>query len=225
MIRLGDAELAFGRGAHVEISRESPGPTFNRRTTLGLFFAALSMPDVAWAAAATANRLISAARRQVGITVFYDPGYTPLAFPNGDVPRRRGVCTDVLIRAYRDAFAVDLQALVNADMRAAFATYPRTWGLKRPDRNIDHRRVPNLRTYFNRKGARLPFPVSREDWEPGDIFTSLIADRLPHIGIVSDRKARNGNPLVIHNIGKGAREEDALFDHRLTGRYRFLLQG
>ncbi len=118
---------------------------------------------------------------------------------------------------------MDLQALVNADMRATFSAYPRRWGLRTPDRNIDHRRVPNLQAFLARKGARLPLPASPEGWRPGDIFTSLIGGTLPHIGLVSDRRGRSGNWGVIHNIGAGARDEDALFGHKLTGRYRFLL--
>lgn len=168
----------------------------------------------------SAKALIAAARRQVGVTLNYDPAYTRLPFPNGDVPRVKGVCTDVLIRAYRDAFALDLQALLNADMRAHFGSYPRSWGLRAPDRNIDHRRVPNLATYFRRRGAALPVPGRADGWQPGDIFTSLIGGRLPHIGIVSDRRGPNGWQ-VIHNIGAGAREEDALTAHPLTGRFRW----
>ena len=167
----------------------------------------------------SATALIAAARRQVGVTLAYDPAYTSLKFPGGDVPRTKGVCTDVLVRAYRDAFGMDLQQLVNADMRRAFSAYPRRWGLKGPDRSIDHRRVPNLATFFARQNARLPIPQNQNEWRPGDIFTSLIDGRLPHTGIVSDR--RGG--YVIHNIGNGAREEQALFQFPLTGRYRWAL--
>jgi len=165
--------------------------------------------------------LIAAAQRQVGVTLAYDPAYTRLGFPGGDVVRSKGVCTDVLVRAYRDAFGLDLQALVNADMSAHFGAYPRRWGLRTPDRSIDHRRVPNLQTFFTRRGARLPIPAQPNGWRAGDIFTSLVGGRLPHIGIVSA-----GEPgTVIHNIGGGAREEVALFDHPLTGRYRWALDG
>jgi uncharacterized protein len=157
----------------------------------------------------------------VGVTLTYDPAYSRLPFPGGDVPRARGVCTDVLIRAYRDAFGVDLQALVNADMRRAFGAYPRRWGLRRPDVNIDHRRVPNLQTFLSRKGAARTVTGNATDWLPGDIFTSMIDGRLPHTGIVSDRRGAGGRPLVIHNIGQGAREEDALFTYPLTGHYRW----
>ncbi len=167
-----------------------------------------------------AARLIAMARRQVGTTVHYDSAYTVLPFPDGDVPREKGVCTDVVIRAYRDAFALDLQALVNADMRADFGAYPKKWGLSAPDRNIDHRRVPNLRTWFARRQLSLPVPQDGWGWQPGDIFTSLVSGTGTHIGIVSDRRGSRA-PLIIHNIGSGAREEDALLDWPITGRYRW----
>ena len=174
-------------------------------------------------ASARAKVLIAAARRQVGVTLAYDPAYTALDYPGGDVPRRKGVCTDVLIRAYRDAFGLDLQVEAHRDMAANFRAYPKRWSLKRPDRNIDHRRVPNLETFWTRQSARLPIPARAEDWQPGDLFTTLIEGRLPHTGIVSDRLAGNGNPLVIHNIGSGAREEDMLLAWRPTGRFRWRL--
>lgn len=167
-----------------------------------------------------AARLLDAARRQVGVTVRYDAGYSRIAFPNGDVPRERGVCTDVVIRAYRDAFGLDLQALVNDDMKAAFGAYPRNWGLSGPDRNIDHRRVPNLATWLTRRHARLEIPANPADWKPGDIFTSKVAGTGTHIGLVSDRAGRR-SPMIIHNIGAGAREEDALLDWPITGRFRW----
>lgn len=195
----------------------------DRRTVLTGLVIGLACPQVVLAASLRAAALIGAARRQVGVTLDYDPAYTAMAFPNGDVARRKGVCTDVIVRAYRDAFAVDLQSLVHADMKAAFAAYPKIWGLRRPDRNIDHRRVPNLQAFLARKGARATPPNDPGGWRPGDIFTAMIGGRLPHIGIVSDRRGRSGNPLIIHNIGAGAREEDALFAHKLTGRYRFML--
>jgi uncharacterized protein len=182
----------------------------------------ISLPATAIAQPVSrATQLVAAARRQVGVTLTYDPAYSRLAFPLGDVPRAKGVCTDVLIRAYRDAFGVDLQALVNADMRRAFGDYPRRWGLRRPDANIDHRRVPNLQTFLTRKGAARPVTGNPANWAPGDIFTSMIDGRLPHTGIVSDRRGAGGRPLVIHNIGRGAREEDALFAWPLTGHYRW----
>jgi hypothetical protein len=194
----------------------------SRRAVLGagLCFGALGLSGRALAAT-TAERLVAAARKQVGVTLAYDPAYTVLAFPNGDVPRAKGVCTDVVIRAYRDALGIDLQALVNADMKADFGAYPKNWGLRRPDRNIDHRRVPNLATYWTRQRARLPLSNDPADWRPGDIFTAITGGRFPHTGIVSDRTSAAGRPLIIHNIGRGTREEDALFDHVLTGRFRW----
>jgi uncharacterized protein YijF (DUF1287 family) len=192
----------------------------DRRALLAGFGVACVLPQSATAQPNAATRLIAAARRQVGITTSYDPGYSQLAFPGGDVPRSRGVCTDVLIRAYRDALGQDLQVLVNTDMRAAFSAYPKRWGLRAPDRNIDHRRVPNLQTWFRRHGAQLPVSDDRAGWHPGDIFVCLIQGWIPHIGIVSDRRGPNGW-LVIHNIGAGTREEDMLFANKLAARYRW----
>ena len=194
----------------------------SRRAVLGaaLCVGALGLAGRA-AAATTAERLVAAARRQVGVTLSYDPAYSVLAFPNGDVARAKGVCTDVVIRAYRDALGIDLQALVNADMKTDFAAYPKIWGLRRPDHNIDHRRVPNLAAYWTRQRARLPLSSDPGDWRPGDIFTAMTGGRFPHTGIVSDRTSAAGRPLIIHNIGRGTREEDALFDHPLTGRFRW----
>lgn len=177
-----------------------------------------------------AEKLVAAAAAQVGVTTIYDPAYVRLAFPGGDVPRERGVCTDVVVRAYRDAFGIDLQALVNADMRADFDKYPTRWQLKTPDPSIDHRRVPNLRAFFSRQGAERPAPANNADWQPGDLVTQeLVSPQvskpgLPHIGIISDRMNSSGaHPLVIHNIGSGTRFEDILASFRITGRYRWQL--
>ncbi len=172
------------------------------------------------AASPNAAKLIAAARAQIGVTLTYDPAYTALAFPNGDVPRSKGVCTDVIIRAYRDALNHDLQELVNADMRSHFAAYPTIWGLSRPDKNIDHRRVPNLRRFFTRAEAELPIPRDFADWQAGDLVTSMVGGKLPHIGIVSDRRV-DGRPLILHNIGRGTQEEDILPHHPINGRYRW----
>ena len=174
------------------------------------------------AATPLAAKLIAAARKQVGITIRYDGGYTRIPFPDGDVPRERGVCTDVLIRAYRDGFGADLQALVNADMRTAFDAYPKLWGLHAPDRNIDHRRVPNLATWFTRHRAKQSMPTDPSGWQPGDIFTSRVGGTGTHIGLISDKAGRR-SPLIIHNIGAGVREEDALLDWPITGRFRWSL--
>lgn len=167
------------------------------------------------------ERLVAAARRQVGVTVRYDGKYARLAFPRGDVPRDRGVCTDVVVRAFRDAWNVDLQVLVNEDMKKAFAKYPAIWGLSRPDRNIDHRRVPNLATFFARHGRALRGERRTGAYEPGDAVTFRLPSGLPHIGLVSDARSASGTPLVIHNVGAGAVEEDVLFEYVLTGHYRY----
>ena len=164
--------------------------------------------------------IVTAARRQIGVTVGYDPAYRKLGYPGGDVPRTSGVCTDVIIRALRDARKVDLQELVHEDMKSSFAKYPQNWGLKKPDANIDHRRVPNLQCYFKRKGWSLKATNTASGYEPGDFVTATVGGRLPHIMIVSDRKAPDGTPLVIHNIGAGTKEENCLFTYPLTGHYR-----
>ncbi len=173
--------------------------------------------------AETGAKIVAAARKQIGVTTTYDPAYVALAFPNGDVPQKSGVCTDVVIRALRVGLSEDLQKLVNDDMRKNFAAYPKNWGLTKPDRNIDHRRVPNLRAFFKRKGLELPLPKAGDvsKFLPGDLVTCTVAGKLPHIVIVSDRKAPSGRPLAIHNIGAGAREEDVLAEFLVTGHYRW----
>lgn len=169
-----------------------------------------------------ALKLVEAAKSQIGVTVIYDPAYVGLKFPNGDVPRDRGVCSDVVIRAYRDAFGFDLQEAVHKDMKANFSSYPTRWGLKRPDRNIDHRRVLNLAKFFERRGARLQVSDRGEDFLPGDIIEQVLPGNLPHMAIVSDQVAPGSNhPMVIHNIGGGTRLEDRLFTFELIGHFRF----
>jgi uncharacterized protein YijF (DUF1287 family) len=164
--------------------------------------------------------LVAAARQQVGVTLTYDPAYVTLAYPGGDVPPERGVCTDVVIRALRVSRGLDLQKALHEDMKANFSAYPKNWGLSRPDKNIDHRRVPNLQTYFKRHAKSLPVTQKAADYLPGDLVTSMLPGNLPHIMIVSDKLASDGTPLVIHNIGRGAQEEDCLFRYPLTGHYR-----
>ncbi|HPW57075.1 MAG TPA: DUF1287 domain-containing protein [Candidatus Rifleibacterium sp.] len=169
---------------------------------------------------ASASALIAAARGQIGVTTVYDPAYVRLAYPGGDVAPERGVCTDVIIRAMRQALALDLQQLVHSDMRRHFNLYPKKWGLKKPDRNIDHRRVPNLQKYFSRHAQQLKIASDAGAFAPGDIVTCTLPGNLPHIMLVSDKKSPAGTPLVIHNIGQGTREEDCLMMFPLTGHYR-----
>jgi uncharacterized protein YijF (DUF1287 family) len=172
--------------------------------------------------AQSGEKLVASARKQIGVTLYYDSAYTSLAYPNGDVPADRGVCTDVVIRALRDGFSKDLQKLVHDDMAAHFSAYPKNWGLSKTDRNIDHRRVPNLQTWFKRQGWQLPLPAPNDSakFQPGDIVTCTVPPHLPHVMIVSDKKTDTGVPLVIHNIGGGAVEQDMLFNFPLTGHYR-----
>ena len=164
-------------------------------------------------------RLIASARAQVGVTKRYDPEYHVLDYPGGDVPREIGVCTDVVIRALRDE-GVDLQVLVHEDMTRNFRLYPQAWGLRKPDKNIDHRRVLNLMTYFKRRGCSVPITNDAADYQPGDIVMWNLAENLPHVGIISDRNSASGTPLVLHNIGAGAQEEDALFAYKIIGHFR-----
>ena len=164
--------------------------------------------------------IVAAARNQIGMTTIYDPSYVRLDCPSGDVAIDRGVCTDVVVRALRDALNMDLQKLVHEDMTSAFSEYPKKWGLTKPDRNIDHRRVPNLRCYFERRNFSLPVSEKKEDYLPGDLVTCTVPPNRPHIMIVSDRTSQDGVPLVIHNIGAGAREENRLFSFSITGHYR-----
>jgi hypothetical protein len=182
-----------------------------------LLFAAMPAEARTWS-----ERLVAAAEAQIGRTLIYDPAYVKIAYPGGDVPAERGVCTDVVIRAYREGLRFDLQKAVHEDMAASFAVYPRLWGLTRPDRNIDHRRVPNLETYFKRRKAALAISEDITDYRPGDLVTMLLPGNLPHIGIVSAAMNGEGSrPLMIHNIGSGTEREDILFDFPVTGHYRF----
>ncbi|MFA6958216.1 MAG: DUF1287 domain-containing protein [Thermoanaerobaculia bacterium] len=154
-------------------------------------------------------------------SVSYDPTYTRIPYPGGDVAADRGVCTDVVIRAYRKA-GIDLQKEVHEDMRRAFSSYPKIWGLARPDTNIDHRRVPNLMTFFKRKGASLPATRDAAAYRPGDLVTWNLTSGVPHIGVVVDSKSRDGaRHLVVHNIGAGPQLEDVLFAWTVTGHYRY----
>ncbi len=172
-----------------------------------------------------AKPLVAAARSRLKSLVVYDPSYVGIDYPNGDVPATMGVCTDVVIRSLRKAYGFDLQQAVHEDMKENFSAYPALWGHTRTDKNIDHRRVPNLEIYFMRMGQDLPITKDPKNYKPGDI----VAWRLDgnsgeggpaHIGIVSDRLGVTGNPLIIHNIGGGPEESDMLFGHQITGHYR-----
>ena len=167
-------------------------------------------------------KFLAAADAQIGKTLTYDPAYTSLEYPGGDVPLERGVCSDVAIRAFRGA-GFDLQKEVHEDMKRAFSLYPKNWGLKKTDANIDHRRVLNLMTFFKRRGKSLPVTQNAADYHPGDLVTCIVPKNLPHLMIVSYQISPldPARRLVIHNIGQGARAEDRLFEFALTGHYRW----
>ena len=178
---------------------------------------------MAVASAGVGEKIVKAAREQIGVTVNYNPAYVSMDYPGGDIPREKGVCTDVVIRALRDGLDEDLQKLVHEDMKANFGKYPKIWGLRGTDRNIDHRRVPNLMTFFGRKHEKIALTdeLADGDFQPGDIVTCTVPPNLPHVMIVSDKKSAKGRPLVIHNIGGGTQEEDRLGSFPLTGHYRW----
>lgn len=163
------------------------------------------------------RKILDATRWQIGKTTSYNPSYKRLQYPNGDIPIEEGVCTDVIVRTLRKGLKMDLQKEVHEDMTAHFEVYPQSWGLTAPDSNIDHRRVPNLQTYFKRKGWELPLDQIKKTYQPGDIITCSIGGVTPHIMIVSDRRGASGNWKLIHNVGIGVIENDVLFNEKITG--------
>lgn len=155
--------------------------------------------------------------------VTYDSSYVSIKYPNGDVPKDKGVCTDVIIRAYRK-LGIDLQKEVHEDLKANFSKYPnlKKWGLKKPDTNIDHRRVPNLEVFFERKGEKLTVSQNPSDYKTGDLVTWMIGNKLPHIGIVTHKKSADGKRnLIVHNVGRGQVLEDCLFSWKIVGHFRY----
>lgn len=168
--------------------------------------------------------IVAAAIDRTTHDVSYDGSYISIAYPNGDVPPNIGVCTDVIIRSYRK-IGSDLQKLVHEDMAKNFSSYPsnRIWGLSSTDKNIDHRRVPNLQAYFTRHGDTLVISTNKQDYAPGDIVTWMLPGNLPHIGIVTNKvSGATGNPLIAHNIGAGPKLDDMLFSYKITGHYRYM---
>jgi hypothetical protein len=180
-------------------------------------------PAGAETAQAKREHLVNAALSQVGVTTSYDPAYAKLGYPGGDVPEDRGVCTDVIIRALRKV-NVDLQVLVHEDKKKAPEAYPADWGKDKLDANIDHRRVPNLMTYFERQGKDMVLTQQPEDYLPGDIVVWRLPSGLLHVGLVTNRLAPGTKrPLMVHNIGGGAQCEDVLFNFTLIGHYRWFM--
>ena len=167
------------------------------------------------------KQMLEGAIAQAGVTTGYDPAYVKLDYPNGDVPENTGVCSDVVVRAFRKA-GIDLQKEIHEDMTAARSDYPTKWGAISLDSNIDHRRVLNLMAYFRRQGKSLPISDSATDYQPGDIVAWDLAGGLDHIGIVTNILSDSGDRyLIVHNIGAGTRVEDVLFDWTIKGHYRF----
>jgi uncharacterized protein YijF (DUF1287 family) len=167
------------------------------------------------------EKLSDAALALTNDMVDYDPTYFKISYPNGDVPKNKGVCTDVVIRAYRK-LGIDLQKEVHQDMQQHFAKYPKNWGLKKTDTNIDHRRVPNLQTFFKRHGTSYVVTDNAAHYKTGDLVTWMLGGKLPHIGIVTAKKSADGKRnLIVHNIGAGQVLEDCLFKYDITGHYSY----
>lgn len=166
---------------------------------------------------------VKSAMQRTNFNVQYDGSYYAMSYPNGDVPENVGVCTDVVIRSYRE-IGTDLQQLVHEDMVSNYSAYPaqRIWGQNKPDTNIDHRRVPNLQVFFSRKGQVLPISDSANDYKPAELVSWMLPGNLPHIGVVTDKiSQKTGNPLIVHNIGSGPQIEDMLFKYKITGHYKY----
>jgi uncharacterized protein YijF (DUF1287 family) len=188
-------------------------------TFVGLFLA--TQAGTSPGASDLVDRVVAAAVAQAGSRVRYDGSYRSIGYPGGDVPATIGVCTDVVIRAYR-AVQVDLQQRVHEDMKRAFEAYPKLWRLSRPDANIDHRRVPNLQVYFRRRGAEIRTTNDPGDYLAGDLVTWMLPGNLPHIGIVTHKRTADGQrPIIVHNIGNGPELEDMLLRFPITGHFRY----
>ena len=194
-----------------------PGPIF----LLAVVAFHIAAPISSYGEKGFAQSLSEAALERTMHSIHYDGSYRSIPYPNGDVPANTGVCTDVVIRSYR-ALGIDLQKSVHEDMKAHFKSYPKNWGLKHTDTNIDHRRVPNLQMFFTRRGQSLTVTNDPGDYKTGDLVTWKLSNNLPHIGIVVNRRSKDGKrPLIVHNIGSGPQLEDMLFDFTITGHYRY----
>lgn len=190
------------------------------KALLVLLFIALA-PRTVFSQADFSKKLSDAALTLTQQKVQYDPQYFSIPYPNGDVPADKGVCTDVVIRAYRKV-GIDLQKEVHEDMKANFKLYPDNWGLKSTDKNIDHRRVPNLMKYFSRFGTVKKISTNADDYKPGDIVAWNLTGSVTHIGIVVDKKSPDGKRyMIVHNIGSGQVTEDVLFSYTIIGHYSF----
>ena len=170
-----------------------------------------------------AEKLSKAAISIIDPSIDYDPTYYKIDYPNGDVPKGKGVCTDVIIRSYR-ILNIDLQKEIHEDMIENFSLYPnlKKWGMTKTDTNIDHRRVPNLEVFFERKGIKLPVTQNAKEYKTGELVTWMINDKLPHIGIVTNKKSKDGKRnLIVHNVGNGQVLEDCLFEYKIVGHFKY----
>jgi uncharacterized protein YijF (DUF1287 family) len=170
------------------------------------------------------DKLAVAAISIIDPSINYDPSYFSIKYPNGDIPKNKGVCTDVIIRSYRK-LGIDLQKEVHEDMKTSFSNYPnlKKWGMTKTDPNIDHRRVPNLEVFFERKGKKLMVSEKAEDYKTGEIVSWMINEKLPHIGIISHKKSIDGKRnLIVHNVGHGQVLEDCLFSYKIVGHYKYV---
>lgn len=198
----------------------------NRREPAGRLAAVASTPTpVARALPANVSpqlrQLIDAAIEQSKVTTGYDPSWVRIDYPNGDVPSNTGVCSDVIVRAFRQT-GIDLQKEVHDDMTRAWSEYPRKWGARGTDTNIDHRRVLNLATWFDRQGRSLPVTDDRADYLPGDVVAWELSEGVEHIGILTNLSSEaDKNYFIVHNIGAGARVEDVLLAWKIIGHYRY----
>lgn len=194
----------------------------SERDKSNLFSDARAKPELFEIKSPEIKKLLESATKQTEITKTYDPAYIVIPYPNGDIPPETGVCSDVVIRAFRNA-GIDLQREIHEDMRGNFSLYPKKWNLPKPDTNIDHRRVPNLQTFFERKGKLLPVTQNSEDYLPGDVVSwDLNGKGMTHIGVVSNIFSESTKRyLIIHNIGAGTKAEDVLFDWKITGHFRY----
>ena len=201
-----------GGACHVQTQVVNRGPAVPPNPTVR------PLPDNA---SPQLKQMLEGAIAQAGVTTSYDPSYVALEYPGGDVPENTGVCSDVVVRAFRKA-GVDLQKELHEDMKTARSEYPTRWGAIAPDRNIDHRRVLNLMTYFKRQGKSLPISNSATDYQPGDIVAWELTGGIDHIGIVTNMLSDSGDRyLIVHNIGAGTRIEDVLLVWTIKGHYRF----
>lgn len=192
-----------------------------RSLSITAFIIAIT-PSLIWAEEAFSQKLAKAAKTIVNSSIIYDGRYVQIPYPNGDVDPRYGVCSDVIIRSYRK-LNIDLQKLVHEDMKQSFNQYPskKMWGLNSTDRNIDHRRVPNLERFFERHGTKQVITKNPQDYHTGDIISWRLDNGLPHIGIIVDERSSQDIPLVLHNIGYGQVVEDVLFSWKIVGHYMY----